>query len=121
MTHGLACKAGYLDGGKYVEIPAVKNDNGYSFSAPKDVTSIVIVVIGDVDGNGLLEMADKTLLDAYLADPENTPLNEIHKFAADVNGNGAINSVDRILLARAVMSTTNSIYKPFAWNTGEGA
>ena len=122
VTHGLACKAGYLKDGKYVEILATANDDGsYSFSAPEGVTSIVIVVIGDVDQDGELSIDDKTMLDAYLADPENAPLNEIHKFAADVNGNGAINSVDRILLARAVMSTTNSIYKPFAWNTGEGA
>ncbi len=122
VEYDLACKAGYLKDGQYVEILAEKNEDGsYSFEVPTDVTSIVIVVIGDVNQDGTLSIADKTLLDAYLADPENAPLDEIQKFAADVNGNGAINSVDRILLARAVMSTTNSIYKPFAWNTGEGA
>ena len=120
VKYGLACKAVFLEDGKYVEILATPNDDGtYSFTAPAGVTNIVIVVIGDADGNGELTINDKNLLDAYLAGTKT--LSDIQIFAADVNGNGAINSIDRILLARALMSGNEAIYKPFAWNTGKGA
>ena len=120
-----ACKVGYLnENGIYVTdgITVEKNENGsYSFTAPQDVTRVVLVMIGDVDGNGILEEADNTLLGKALLpasyeDHERLTPKQI--FAADVNSNGKLNSADKTLIARA-LSTDKRVYKPFAWIPGE--
>ena len=113
-----ACKLGYWDAmaQSYVEIPCTDNgDRSYSFIAPDGVEEVLLVVIGDVDGNGILEEADNTLLAGYLVSDQT--LSDPQRFAADVNGNGKINSADRTLIARALVSEDHAAYKPFAWNT----
>ncbi len=114
VTHSAACVVGYWDetAEQYIAIAATANaDGSYSFDAAGK-ESVVLLVIGDVNGDGQLTMADKTLLDDYLGGKSLTVLQQ---FAADVNGNGAINSADRILLARTLMPVTSPIYKPFVW------
>ena len=100
----------------YVEIPCTANGDGsYSFTVPEGIAEVLLVVIGDVDGNGILEEADNTLLAGYLVSDQT--LSDPQRFAADVNGNGKINSADRTLIARALVSEDHAAYKPFAWNT----
>lgn len=114
VTHMAACVVGYWDetAEQYIAIAATANaDGSYSFdTAGRE--SVVLLVIGDIDGDGQLMMADKTLLDDYLGGKSLTALQQ---FSADVNENGKINSADRILLARALMPVTSPIYKPFVW------
>lgn len=114
VTHSAACVVGYWDetAEQYIAIAATANaDGSYSFDTAGQ-ENVVLLVIGDVNGDGQLTMADKTLLDDYLGGKSLTVLQQ---FAADVNGNGKINSADRILLARALMSVTSPVYKPFVW------
>lgn len=114
VTHSAAFVVGYWDetADQYIAIAATANaDGSYSFDTAGQ-ENVVLLVIGDVNGDGQLTMADKTLLDDYLSGKSLTPLQQ---FAADVNGNGKINSADRILLARALMPVTSPIYKPFLW------
>ena len=122
VKYDFACKVGYLVNDSYVEIPAVANaDGSYSFTAPEGVTKVLLVVIGDVDGNGILEAADNVLLGKALLPAtyeDHVELNEKQIFAADVNSNGKLNSADKTLIARA-LSTDERIYKPFAWIPGE--
>lgn len=113
-----ACKLGYWNGEtqSYVEIPCTANDDGsYAFAVPEGVKEVLLVVIGDIDGNGLLEEADNTLLAGYLVSDQT--LSDAQRFAADVNDNGKINSADRTLIARALLPEDHAAYKPFAWNT----
>ena len=117
VQHAVACKAGYLVNGKYVEITATGDqDSGYSFTAPDEAESVVVVIIGDTDGDGDLDMDDKEALEALLAGAEAT---DLQLFTADINGNGVVNSADRILLAQALLSKDHRFYKPIAWNTGD--
>ena len=105
----------------YVEIPCTANGDGsYSFTVPEGIAEVLLVVIGDVDGNGSLEKADNDLLGKGLLPKDYSDyveLTDIQRFAADVNGNGKINSADRTLIARALVSEDHAAYKPFAWNT----
>ena len=59
VNHSLACKEGYLNGGSYVVITATKNGDGtYCFTAPAGVTEVVLVVKGDVSGDGRINVDD---------------------------------------------------------------
>ena len=117
-----ACKVGYWDETTktYAEVPCTaSSDNSYRFTAPEGVTEVLLVVIGDVDGNGLLEKADNDLLAKGLlpSDYTDVQLTDIQHFAADVNGNGKVNSADRTLIARNLLPEDHAAYMPFAWNS----
>lgn len=55
-------------------------------------------VFGDLNRDGKVDEADKTLLLAYLADPEAE--NDLDLAAADVNLDGKVNNLDRAILTR---------------------
>lgn len=105
VNHSLACKVGYLNGGNYVAIAATKNGDGtYSFTAPAGVTEVVLLVKGDVSGDGRINVGDTAKLyshvrgTAKLTDP-------IAIFAADVSGDGKLNVGDTAKVYSHVKST----------------
>lgn len=55
------------------------------------------IYIGDVNEDGFVNAADRTLLARYLANWEGVTINEK---AADINGDGQVTAADRTLLAR---------------------
>ena len=57
-----------------------------------------LYMLGDVNGNGIVDPNDATLIARYCADLDQ--LTEIQKLAADVNGNGVIDPNDATLIAR---------------------
>ena len=115
IKYSEACAVGYLADGKYVAIEAVMNDDGrYSFTAPEGVDEVLVVVIGDIDGDGDVDEADIDLM-AGSQMPEGNPLTAEQHFAADINRNGAVNSADRVLLARSLLEKTNDFYKALSW------
>lgn len=93
VTHTVACKVGYLDGTAYKAITAVANGDGtYSFTAPAGVTEVLLVVKGDVNGNGVIDNPDVTQAKAtYL---KRRTLSAQAAFAADVTGDGALANPD---------------------------
>ncbi len=120
VTNPQVCKLGYWDENvkAYVEISCIANaDGSYRFSAPAGVTQVLLVVMGDVDGNGMLEEVDNTLLAEGLLLSKDGELTDMQRFAADVNGNGKINAADRILIARSLLPNGHASHVPFAWNT----
>lgn len=67
VTHDVACKVGYLSGSEYVAITPTKNSDGsYSFTAPAGVTNVLLVVKGDVNGDGKVTSSDYSRLNAVL-------------------------------------------------------
>ncbi len=107
VSHSLACKVGYLSSGKYVAITGTKNGDGsYSFTAPAGVTEVVLVVKGDVSGDGKINVGDtaKTYshvkATAKLTDP-------IALFAADVTGDGKLNVGDTSKIYAHVKKTAS--------------
>ena len=119
VTHTAACKVGYLVDGAYVAIAANANSDGsYSFTVPDDAKNILIVVKGDVNGNGSVNATDKAFVarsmlstthQAYLT------LTNVQIFAADVNGNGSINATDKSNLARSLLLTSHKAYLALTW------
>lgn len=119
VSSALACKAAYLDDGKYITLNAEKNDDGtYSFTAPEGVLELVLVIAGDVDADGTLSASDRDTLAKSLY-PEGhsmyQPLTAEQLLAADLDGSGSIDIVDRFILARAIADQTNEAYKPIEW------
>ena len=97
----------------------MREEGSYSFAVPDGVEEVLLVVIGDVDGNGLLEKADNDLLAMGLLPSNYTDyveLTDVQRFAADVNCNSKLNAADRLLIARALLPEDQSAYEAFAWN-----
>lgn len=105
VDHGMACKAGYLSGGGYVAIKAVANGDGtYSFTAPEGVTEVLLVVKGDVNGDGKISSSDYSRLNAVLL--KKTTLTAEASFAADCNADGKISSSDYSRLNAILLKKT---------------
>ena len=104
VTHGSACKVGYLMNGKYIAISATANGDGsYSFTAPEGVTEVRIAVTGDVNGDGVLTAEDKNLINNALLGYDGAELTAEAAFAADVNGDGAVKNSDKTRLNAAML------------------
>jgi hypothetical protein len=119
VWHITACRVGYLMDGNYVAIEAIANaDGSYSFTAPEDVSEVLIVTFGDMDGDGAVDTDDLDLLARSLMPADDSMYVELtaeQRFAADVNGNGVLNSADRALLARSLLESTHRLYQALAW------
>ena len=84
---------GYLDDGEYVAITAAaKGDGTYSFTVPSGMTQVLLVVKGDVNGDGSISLADSTRAKAGYN--KKTTLTAEASFAADANGDGSITLAD---------------------------
>ena len=93
VDHEVACKVGYLDGTAYKAITAVANGNGtYSFTAPAGVTEVLLVVKGDVSGDGRVNMGDVSKLYAHIKGTN--MLTGVTLFMADISDDGRINMGD---------------------------
>ena len=121
VTSDVPCKVGYWDeaAGKYVAIAAEANDDGsYSFTAPKGVVEVLVVVKGDANSNGGINVVDITTLARSLLTENNVnyaALEAWQQFAADVNCDGSINVRDITALAKSQLSETNDNYEALTW------
>ena len=121
VTSDAPCKVGCWDeaAGKYVAIAAEANDDGsYSFTAPKGVVEVLVVVKGDANSDGNINVVDITTLARSLLSQSNTSrvvLEAWQQFAADVNCDGSINVRDITALAKSQLSETNKNYGKLTW------
>ena len=110
VTFSAACKVGYWDAaaGKYVAISATKiADNTYSFTVPAGVNEVLLVVKGDMNGDGKLATRDYNMLkSAFLK----KTLTSVQIFVADVNNDGSITSRECNQLKSACLGKYN-----YAW------
>ncbi len=122
VTFAKACKIGYLDAttGKYVAISAVSNvDGSYSFTAPEGVTEVLLVVKGDVTGDGNLNVLDRVRLSKALLAKNNANYEALTEawqvFVANANDDSNLNVLDRVRLSKALLAKNNANYDPFVW------
>ena len=108
VTSPIACKLGYLEGGKYVAIaPTANGDGSYSFEVPAGITEVVLVVKGDTNGDGEITTVDAALAQgAFLGHTVSAE----SAFAAEVTGDEAITTVDAALIQGAFLGKFT-----FAW------
>ena len=112
VQSGNACKVRCMVGGNYVwltgqanpyaPIPiAVEGTMEYNFVIPKGATEVQIVLNGDLNLDGRVDIDDmKGMLEIVETGSQMTV--EMNP-EADVNGNGTINGADKILLALALL------------------
>ena len=100
VTTQNACKLGYLEGGKYVAIaPTANGDGSYSFEVPAGITEVVLLVKGDVNGDGKVDLED--VIAAMTAWANNNALSAAAQLAADTDGNDVIDLEDVIAIMTA--------------------
>jgi len=119
VDHEVACKLGYLDGGEYKAIAATANGDGtYSFTAPTGVTEVLLVVQGDVSGDGDVTLADKMAAARNMlltTHPAYQALTAIQVFAGDMDNNGSVILADKMTLARSLLLTSHPAYQALIW------
>ena len=104
VTSQNACKLGYLEGGKYVAItPTDNGDGSYSFEVPDGITDVVLVIKGDINGDGEIKGSDITQLKAGCLGKLKTPLTELQIFAGDIVSDGEIKGSDITQLKAAFL------------------
>lgn len=119
VTYDRACKLGYLDGEEYKSVAATKIEDGkYSFIVPDGVKEVILVVKGDVNGDGNVSVADKTALAKHLL-PEThkfyKKLTAFEIFALDLNGDGQISTADKAALAKSLLPESHKFYTALDW------
>lgn len=93
VTYDKPCKVGYLGSdGKYVAISAVASGSSYAFTAPDGVTEVVLVIKGDVNGDGEIKKSDITRLNATFLGK--TSATAVQQFAGDIVEDGGIRKSD---------------------------
>ncbi len=71
----------------------------------EEVDSAVVIISGDINGDGYINNKDVAMLSRYLVDKEE--LSAYAVAAADVNADGAVNNRDAALLARYLVGKEN--------------
>ncbi|MEJ6950106.1 dockerin type I domain-containing protein [Natronospora cellulosivora (SeqCode)] len=80
---------------------------GIVYGEPLSEEPIPEIIIGDVDGNGVIDLLDYVLLSRYILTI--VPDDMIIKEAADINGDGVINSQDASLLMRYLLTIDSDL------------
>ncbi len=105
VNFALPCRIGYMSGGKYVEVPAVKgSESGYNFSVPAGIDTVILVIKGDTNQDGKLSNADSTKLKAVIKGM--TAIDSVQTFASDVNGDSKLSNADSTKLKAVIKGMT---------------
>ena len=105
VTHDAACKVGYLVDDAYVKIDAIANGDGsYRFEVPAGITDVLLVVNGDVNGDGKITGVDKGQLNAAVLGK--VTLSAEGLFGADVSNDGRLTGVDKGQLNAVILGKT---------------
>lgn len=109
VTYSLPCAVAYsTDGGAtYTRISATSASDGsyvYDLSAVPANAKIIVVVKGDVNGDGKVNSKDVTRLRQNIKSPATYPLDEGMTEAANVNGDSKVNGKDVTRLRQYIKS-----------------
>lgn len=122
VTYSLPCAVAYTsDGVKYTRIKATSGSDGsyvYNMSEIPAGAKISVVVKGDVDGDGVVDLTDKMLIARSLllsSHPAYKVLTGTGVYAADLDGDGTVDLTDKMLLARSLLLTSHPAYKALTW------
>ena len=96
VKHNIACKVGYWDeaNSKYVAIknPVANADGSCSFTAEDGITEVLLVVKGDINGDGKTSSADTGPINAHIIGRRALAANL--QFAGDINEDNKLSSAD---------------------------
>lgn len=122
VTYSLPCAVAYTtDGVKYTRIKATSGSDGsyvYNLADIPADAKISVVVKGDVNGDGVVGVADKMLVARSLlltSHPAYRALTGTEVYAADLDGSGTVVLADKMLLARSLLLPGHAAYKALTW------
>ena len=122
VTYSLPCAVAYTtDGVKYTRIKATSGSDGsyvYNLADLPADAKISVVVKGDVNGDGVVGVADKMLVARSLlltSHPAYRALTGTEVYAADLDGSGTVVLADKMLLARSLLLPGHAAYKALTW------
>ena len=109
------------NGSHYVKPTAIATNESDSHDYTIDLTEstkIFVLLKGDVDQNGKINILDASLINRSKLSSNNalySQLNSLSEIIADLNGDGRINVLDASLITRSSLSETNPLYLPLDW------
>lgn len=122
VTYSMPCAVAYTtDGVTYTRIKATTGSDGsyvYDMSEIPAGAKISVVVKGDVNGDGVVGVADKMLVARSLlltSHPAYRALTGTEVYAADLDGNGTVVLADKMLLARSLLLPSHAAYQALTW------
>lgn len=123
VTYSMPCAVAYsTDGGAtYTRIKATSGSDGsyvYNLADLPADAKISVVVKGDVNGDGVVGVADKMLVARSLlltSHPAYRALTGTEVYAADLDGSGTVVLADKMLLARSLLLPGHAAYKALTW------
>lgn len=96
-----ACKVIYKDNSGYHAIDAKDaTENGANFKVPVAADEAIIVVTGDADGNGKVEVDDASALQSSILNKDDANVDEMGKLAGDIDNDSKLSVID-VALAKA--------------------
>ncbi len=108
VSSEVPCRLGYLSDGSYQAVEAQKNDDGtHSYTIPDGVDEVILVVMGDSDGDGSFTNYDVTLAKAAAMGRVQT-LGPVAEFAMDVSSDGEFSNYDITMMKAMIMGRVQS-------------
>ena len=105
VQNELACRVGYLKDGKYVALEATRTESGaYVFTAPEGVEQVLLVVKGDANGDGIVDVSDILRIKSY--NLGTASLDAVQLFAADTSGDDMADVADILRIKAHILGKT---------------
>ena len=105
VQNELACRVGYLKDGKYVALEATRTERGaYVFTAPEGVEQVLLVVKGDANGDGIVDVSDILRIKSY--NLGTASLDAVQLFATDTSGDDMADVADILRIKAHILGKT---------------
>ena len=105
VQNELACRVGYLKDGKYVALEATRTESGaYVFTAPEGVEQVLLVVKGDANGDGIVDVSDILRIKSY--NLGTASLDAVQLFATDTSGDDMADVADILRIKAHILGKT---------------
>ena len=99
------CRLGYLSNGQYIAVEAVANGDGtYSYEVPENVDGVLLVVKGDANGDGIVDVSDILRIKSY--NLGTASLDAVQLFAADASGDDMADVADILRIKAHILGKT---------------
>ncbi|MBR3386200.1 S8 family serine peptidase [Candidatus Saccharibacteria bacterium] len=104
--------------GEYAVVSDEMAGGVHKYIIPDDAVKMYVVLKGDVNMNGKVNVNDSAMINLSLLDAESRyyrGLTEVEKLIADVNMNGKINVNDSAVINLSLLGEDNKFYRELKW------
>ena len=104
--------------GEFAVMGGEAMDDTWRYVVPDDALKMYVVLKGDVNMNGKINVNDSAMINLSLLGSDSKyyrELAEMEKIIADVNRNGKINVNDSAVVNLSLLDKSNKFYRELAW------